>query len=251
MKRNPPLMLLLLLCAFALSAAADTGAALRFSDATQGTKLPAGWTPYAMSRHVPLARIAVIRDGAENVLRIDADAATGAITHKLDLPAATMLDWRWKIDHAVAAADLGRKSGDDFAARVYVFFDLPADALSFGERLKLRLARSVLGFELPRAALCYVWDNRHPVGTIAPNAYYAGARMIVLRSGDADAGRWQTQHRDLAADFRAAFGRAAPRVTGVALASDTDNTGSHAIAWFGDLVFAPTAIAPDAKEPSR
>ncbi|MEO6969037.1 MAG: DUF3047 domain-containing protein [Rhodanobacteraceae bacterium] len=250
MKRTPPLMLLLLLCAFALSAAADTGAMLRFSDATQGTKLPPGWTPYGLSRHVPLARIAVVQDGDQNALRIDADAATGAITHPLDLPAATTLSWRWKVDHAVANADLSRKDGDDFAARVYVFFDLPESALSFGERFKLHLAQSVLGVDLPHAALCYVWDNHHPIGTIAPNAYYGGVRMIVLRSGNADAGRWQTQHRDLAADFRAALGRTAPRITGVALASDTDNTGGHATAWFGDLVFAPT-IAADAKEPIR
>ncbi|MGH8163746.1 MAG: DUF3047 domain-containing protein [Rhodanobacteraceae bacterium] len=243
--------LALLLCAFALSAAAETTATLRFSDATPGTKVPPGWTPYALSRHVPLARIAVVRDGSDSVLRIDADAATGAITHPLDLPAATTLSWRWKVDHAVANADLRRKEGDDFAARVYVFFDLPESALSFGERLKLTLARSVLGIDPPRAALCYVWDNRHPIGTIAPNVYYAGVRMIVLRSGDVDAGRWQMQHRDLAADFRAAFGRAAPRITGVAVASDTDNTRGHAVAWFGDLVFAPAAIAADAKESIR
>lgn len=234
-----------------LATTAEAAPALRFSDAAPGTTLPAGWTTYAMSRHAPLARIAVIRDGAENVLRIDADAAAGAITHKLDLPATTTLSWRWRVDHAVAAADLGRKDGDDFAARVYVFFDLPADALSLGERLKRRLAGSVLGFELPRAALCYVWDNRHPIGMIAPNAYYGGVRMIVLRSGDADAGRWQTQRRDLGADFRAAFGRAPPRITGVALAADTDNTGGHATAWFGDFVFAPAPIAPDAGGLSR
>ncbi|MEO7149925.1 MAG: DUF3047 domain-containing protein [Rhodanobacteraceae bacterium] len=242
---------LALLCMVAVSNAADTTLTLRFSDAAPGMKLPPGWTPYALSSHVPLAQIALVRDGVDNVLRIRADAATGAITHPLNLPAATTLSWRWKVDHAVAAADLGRKDGDDFAARVYVFFDLPASALSFGERFKLALTRSVLGVDLPRAALCYVWDNRHPIGTIAPNAYYGGVRMIVLRSGDADAGRWQTQRRDLAADFRAAFGRAAPRITGVALASDTDNTRGHATAWFGDLVLTPSAAGADAKASIR
>lgn len=242
---------LLLACLGAATSAADTSSTLRFSDAAPGMKLPPGWTPYALSSHVPLAQIALVRDGVDNVLRTRAEAATGAITHKLDLPAATTLIWRWKVDHAVAAADLGRKDGDDFAARVYVFFDLPADALTFGERLKLALARGVLGVDLPRAALCYVWDNNHRIGTIAPNAYYAGVRMIVLRSGNKDAGHWQTQQRDLAADFRAAFGRAAPRITGVALASDTDNTSGHATAWFGDLILTPSAAGADAKESIR
>ncbi len=32
------------------------------------------------------------------------------------------------------------------------------------------------------------------------------------------------------------FGRLAERVTGVALMVDTDNTDSHATAWFDDLI---------------
>jgi uncharacterized protein len=39
----------------------------------------------------------------------------------------------------------------------------------------------------------------------------------------------------LPADFRAAFGEDAPPVSGVAIATDTDNTGETARAWFGDL----------------
>jgi hypothetical protein len=104
--------------------------------------------------------------------------------------------------------------------------------------MKLSLAGRTLGHEMPTAALCYVWDNRHPVGTMAPNAYSDLVRVIVLQSGDAHAGTWQLQQRDLAADFRAAFGRPAPRITGIALASDTDNTRGHVKAWFGDLTLA-------------
>lgn len=240
-----------LLLAFGMSAHtafADAAViALRFSDSAPGTTLPVGWTPYATS-HERQANVALVRDGATTVLRIDADHSAGAIVHGLDRPAATVFQWRWKIDHSVAAADLSRKRGDDFAARVYVFFDVPTSELSLGERLKLSLARSVMGKDLPRAALCYVWDNHHPIGTIAPNAYYGAVRTIVLQSGDTLAGQWQTQRRDLAADFHAAFGRTAPRVTGVALGTDTDNTGSRAKAWFGDLLFTPAPSAATARE---
>lgn len=222
--------------------AQDASSQLRFSNAAPGTTLPEGWKPYALSRHVALANIAVVSDAATNVLEIDANKASGSIVHMLDMPGSTQLAWRWKVDHSVAAADMRKKSGDDFAARVYVFFDLPSSALSFGERLKLRIARSIMGFDLPKAALCYVWDNSHPVGTIVPNPYYSGVRMIVLESGNANAGQWRSERRDLGADFRAAFRGAAPRVTGVALASDTDNTASDATAWFGDLSLDPTPL---------
>ncbi|MBM3535796.1 MAG: DUF3047 domain-containing protein, partial [Alphaproteobacteria bacterium] len=62
-------------------------------------------------------------------------------------------------------------------------------------------------------------------------------RMLVLRSGAADAGRWVEERRDVAADFRAAFGHAPLRLTGLALASDTDNTGEEARAGFADFRF--------------
>lgn len=244
--------LLLALGMFAHAAmAAEVKLALHFSDSAPGTTLPVGWTPLATSHHKRQASVALASDGATTVLHIDADRSAGAIVHVLDMPAATVLQWRWKIDHSIAAADLSRKSGDDFAARVYVFFDVPKSELSLGERLKLKLARSVMGEDLPRAALCYVWDNHHPIGTIAPNAFYGSVRTIVLQSGDAHASQWQTQRRDLAADFRTAFGHAAPKVTGVALGTDTDNTGSRANAWFGDLLFMPAASTATAQEPIR
>ena len=70
-----------------------------------------------------------------------------------------------------ALADLARKSGDDFAARVYVFFDVPRDELPFGTRFKLKMLEILYGERLPTAAICYVWDNRHPVGTSRWNPY--------------------------------------------------------------------------------
>jgi hypothetical protein len=249
---NP--MLKLVAVALALTASATVSAAattLRFSDTAPGPDLPTGWKTYAMSRHHATARMAIVRDGGANVFSIDAKRASGAIAHPLDIRATTTLSWRWKVAGSVANADLSKKSGEDFAARVYVFFDVPRSRLSWLQRMKLKLAGRSLGHAIPTAALCYVWDNRHPVGTMTPSAFTDLIHIIVLRSGNAEAGAWQVQQRDLAADFRAAFGRDAPRVTGVALAADTDNTGGDAEAWFGDLVLTPAAAASATVEAAR
>jgi hypothetical protein len=235
------LVVLLALAPAAWAATAWQPLTLRFSGSAPGSALPEGWKAYAMSRHRPAAHVAIVRDGASEVLHIDADHAAGAIAHVLDLPAATTLGWRWKVDRSVAAADLSKKQGDDFAARVYVFFDVPRASLSWLQRVKLKLASRTLGHAMPTAALCYVWDNRHPVGTIAPSPFSPLMRTIVLQSGDGRAGTWQVQRRDLAADYLAAFGRPAPRITGIALSADTDNTGGHVQAWFGDVTLAPAA----------
>ncbi len=101
------------------------------------------------------------------------------------------------------------------------------------------LARSIHGEQVPDAAVDYIWDNRHAVGTWQPNAYTERARMLVLRSGSAFAGRWIEERRDVSADFQAAFGHPPLRLT--AIASDTDNTGEEACAGFADFRFVATA----------
>jgi hypothetical protein len=131
------------------------------------------------------------------------------------------------------------RTGDDYAARIYVLFDYDINRLPVADRVQLKLARAILKTELPAAALNYVWDNRYPIGTLKPSAYTDRARLIVVESGHARAGRWVTETRDLARDFRAAFGEDPPDVIGIALATDTDNTGETATAWYGDIEFLP------------
>lgn len=209
-----------------------------FSAASPGGALPAGWKPLDLPR-VKAPEVALVDDGGTTVLRVRAAAAAGTVSFALDASPARrpLLSWRWKVDRVVGRADLAEKSGDDFAARVYVFFDVPLAALDFAARVKALLARAVWGEKLPTAALCYVWDNDHPPGTSAWNPYTDRVRTVVLRSGSP--GAWAAESRDLEADFRAAFGAQwrgpVPRVTGVAIGNDTDQTGESATAWFGDL----------------
>jgi hypothetical protein len=209
-----------------------------FSGAKPGAELPAPWRPLNLPRIAP-PEVALVEDGGATVLRLRTAAGGGTVAHDLDASprAQPVLAWRWKVDRVIGKADLARKDGDDFAARVYVFFDVPVETLPLGARVKALLARTVWGERLPTAALCYVWDNRHPPGTSAWNPYTDRVRTVVLRSGSA--GEWAAEARDLEADFRAAFGSQwtgpVPRVTGIAAGNDTDQTGETATAWFGDF----------------
>ena len=209
-----------------------------FSTAAPGGALPRGWQPYLLP-HKKAPEFVLVKEGDATVLRVRADAAAGTVAFETRIApgAAPMLAWRWKVDHSVAGADLARKAGDDFAARVYVFFDVPLASLPFGARTSIRIARLVYGGTVPTAALCYVWDNTHPVGSSAWSPYSDRVRTIVLQSGNARAGQWQAQARDVAADFRAAFGQPAPAITGIAIGNDTDQTGESVTAWFGDFTF--------------
>jgi hypothetical protein len=156
----------------------------------------------------------------------------------IDLAATPVLCWRWRIDAPLAKADLATRAGDDYAARVYVTLSIPVAEQGFALRAKLKLARAFWGGDLPDAALNYVWDNRRPIGTEAPNAYTDRTMMIVQRSGSADAQRWVWERRDVGRDAARLFGASA-RAVQLAVTADTDNTGETAHAGFADLHFVP------------
>ncbi len=227
---------LAVLCVSAgVALAADAPGIAPFSAARAGGAFPAGWKVLRLPRVEP-PQLALVEDAGTTVLRSQAQAAAGTLGFALHADAHATLRWRWKVDHALAGADMDAKSGDDFAARVYVFFDVPRDELPIATRAKLALARLLHGEELPSTAICYVWDNRHRVGHSAWSPYTDRVRIVVLESGGARAGQWVEESRDLAADFRAAFpGTSLAPLSGIAAGNDTDQTGETVTAWLGDF----------------
>ena len=184
----------------------------------------------------------VTLDGAP-VLRISADNAYANLVH--DLPALTIgagttLRWRWRLDEPLPLADLTRKSGDDVPVKVCALFDLPLTQLGLVERNFLRLARTVSHDYLPAATLCYVWDNKLPVGTELPNAFTHRVRYVVLNSGSAQLKQWVAHERNLSADYLRAFGHESegvvPPLMAILVGADSDTTDGSSLAYASDLV---------------
>jgi hypothetical protein len=214
--------------------------AMRFSLLAPGAPLPPWLSPYSFANRPRLTEYSLVEDGRRTVLRARADASTAGLIRKLRVDPARypVLAWRWKVTNLLAKSDLATKEGDDYPARLYVTFDVAPATLPAGERFQLGLARLLWGEELPLAALCYVWDARAPAGTVAPNAYTDRVRMVVAESGPAKLGRWVEYRRDVAEDYRRAFGPGeAPMVNAVIVSTDTDNTGERAEAFYGDVEF--------------
>jgi hypothetical protein len=203
---------------------------------------PAPWRVVQISRKVPPTQYR--RQTIAGVPAIEARAnrsmALLARPVSVDLSQTPVLCWRWLVDAPVAKADMTRKSGDDYAARLYVAFDIPDAQMTSGTRVKLRLARSLFGRSVPDAALNYVWDNRHAVGTRRKSPYTDRAQLIVAETGAGSAGRWVTERANIASDFAQAFGGAGTLIQ-LAIASDTDNTGGTARAAFADIHFVGPA----------
>ena len=208
-----------------------------FSSLAPGQALPPPLRFIALPRIAP-NKISLVSDDGKTVLRVDSDNSAGSVGIPLTATRAqgnTTLEWRWKVSRMLERADMEKKSGDDYAARVYVFFDVPLETLPVVERSKIKMARMMAGSDVPTAALCYVWDNKHRVGLRAWSPYSNRVRKIVLQSGPDFVGQWKSESRDVAADFREAFGTEMPAVTGVAVGNDTDNTDDKVTTWYGDV----------------
>jgi hypothetical protein len=74
------------------------------------------------------------------------------------------------------------------------------------------------------------------VGTAVPNPYTEQVHMIVIESGSAKLNTWITEERNVYEDYKRAFGEEPPMISGIAIMTDTDNTGESAEAYYGDIV---------------
>ena len=207
----------------------------RFSAEREGAGSPAGWKPLTFRNIERHTRYSLVREDGNTVLRADSEAAASGLVREqtIDLKEFPIIEWRWRAGNVLSKADVKTKAGDDYPVRLYITFAHDANSISLADRA----ARAIYGQLPPRAAINYIWDTRSPVGTTVPNAYTDRVRMIVVESGSARVGEWITYRRDLAQDFRKAFGYDAPLVSGIAVMTDTDNTGEKATAWFGDIRF--------------
>lgn len=214
--------------------------AMRFSALQAGAALPQELKPWGFGSATRATRYALVAEEGGVVLRADAQASASGIVRELrvDPRVHPILSWRWKAMNLPERSDLRAKGGDDFAARLYVTFDLDPSTLPAGERMQLSLARMLHGDKVPAASLCYVWDRNAPRETMVPNAYTDRVRMVVAESGTTRLGRWVAVRRNVFEDYRRAFGAEPPMVSGVIVSSDTDNTGESVVAYYGDISFA-------------
>ena len=213
---------------------------------TPSATVPAPWQMVTFPKLTPTAYRVVMWDGVMAIeSRANASMSLMGRSIDVDLSQTPVLCWRWRVERLISKADMRQKSGDDYAARVYVAFSLPTSSMSLATRAKLKLARTLYGDLVPDGAINYVWDQL-PVGTWLPNAYTDRTQMKVQRSGAAQLGTWVTERVSVAQDAQNAFGPLSLhdlRLNLLAVATDTDNTGESAVAGFADLHFV-AANAP-------
>jgi len=212
-----------------------------FSRMVPGTVVPPWRVIGLLGQKLPLTQFDIQPYDGAPALRIQADGSYGNLifdTDGLQLPPQLQLRWRWRLERGLPGADLRSKGGDDTPVKVCALFDMALDGMSFAERTRLRLARTLSGESLPAATLCYVWDRLLPAGTIVPNAFSPRVQYLVATHGAPRPGEWVALGRNLGEDFLRAFGHETPTLPpliALAIGADADNTGGSSLALVGDL----------------
>ncbi len=209
---------------------------------------PEGWEPLTFERVEQATRY----EAAEGALRAESRCSASALVRSLEdgaLARTPLLRWRWRVEQPMPAHDERTKGGDDFAARVYVLFRFDPQQASLWERARHRLGRTLLDREPPGRAVSYVWSSREPAGTSWASPYTSSARLISMGRGPLTG--WRPEQVDPRADYRRLFGSEPTEAVAVALMTDTDDTCSHAVAWFDDFALAPAAAPEPPAAPGR
>jgi hypothetical protein len=194
-----------------------------FSGALGPKGAPAGWK---LVKYAGTPRLGIETVDGRSALVMRSESASFGLDRELsvDLSSRPVLSWSWRADELPPRGDFRARSTDDQAAQLYVLFSRTR-------------------------AVAYIWDTNAPLGASgdSPSAPpFSKGKILVLRSGRAEAGRWVEERRDLLADYRLLFGEAPPvapgasgaRAIGMRLLINSQHTSSAAACAFADIVFS-------------
>ncbi len=164
----------------------------------------------------------LVPSGEQQVVMAQSQGSASGLVKRItvDLKKYPYLNWRWRIDQRLGIEDETVKSGDDYAARIYVIID--------GGILPWRTR-----------AVNYVWADRALQGETWPNAFGGKrAMMIALRNRQDSTATWYAEKRNVYEDVKRLFGPDFDTIDAVALMTDTDNIQGQARSFYGDIFFS-------------
>lgn len=145
------------------------------------------------------------------------------------------LNFSWQVHKLMEGADMSHRDHDDSPVRLVLAFDGDRSLFSPKNAMLSELSHALTGQPMPYATLMYVWCNHRPVGTVIHNPRTDRIRKLVVASGPDQLNQWLTYDRDVRADYEKAFGESPGALIGIGVMTDSDNTRSHAQAWYGPI----------------
>ena len=220
MRRGSLVAVLLLAVVSAVAAQGSPVLVEDWSKTAVGHKgVPGGWRTQSWGS--PKYEFEIVSDNPSRVLHLVSNGDSSTITKdvKVDCKDSPILQWRWKVVELPKGGDARKKTTDDQAAQVYVTFP----------RFPNAVRSRVIG---------YIWDSTAPAGTTVKSQKTGLVTYIVMRSGDAELGKWITETRNVCEDYKKIYGEEPEeKIEVVSVGIDSDDTRSRAEAYIGEILF--------------
>ncbi len=132
----------------------------------------------------------------------------------IDLKRYPLLTWKWKVTKLPAGGDFRHSGTDDQAAQLFVAFS-------------------------KTKSIVYIWDTTAPQGLEESTSpvFFMTVKVVVVRSGPAQTGKWLTETRNVYEDYKKLFGEEPPAVKGMRIQINSQHTGTEAESSFADVAF--------------
>jgi Protein of unknown function (DUF3047) len=214
-------------------------------DETSGSRADSttSWQPFEFPFKRATRYVPITLDG-KPVIQADADSSVSLYRRVVRVEPNDLghLAFSWMVPQLIEQADLSIQEREDAPVRLVLSFDGDLSKLPVKDRLLFDLVEGVIGEPPPYATLMYVWDNHAPVGSVIVAARTGRIRKIVVDSGPTQTSVWRFHDRDIASDFRKAYGEEPGTLTSVALMTDADNTRTKVRAFYGEVkLLGPSA----------
>jgi hypothetical protein len=211
----------------------------KFSAENHEAGMPSIWKPLTFKKIEQHTVYSLVKDKETVVVKAVSEASASGLIREIKINPREypIVQWRWKVENVLKKGDVHQKEGDDYPARLYITFEYDSSRLGFFEKGKFEMVRLLYGQYPPIAAINYIWESKAPVGTLVPNPYTDRVKMMVVESGETKLNQWVNHERNIYEDFKKAFGYEPSFISGIAIMTDTDNTGERATAYYGDILF--------------
>lgn len=190
-----------------------------------GVVLPRNWQIEGGKIGVPMTTCTVTEDKELHapVLLVHADRSTGGIicnlTGKVDLTKTPIMRWRWRVLNLPSGGDGRVAAKDDQPVALYI---------------------GTSGW-FKKQSLAYRWENETPKGYEGNTVYGGGivqVHFITLCDKTAPLGEWRTESRNVAEDFKKAYG-SVPREFALSIMGNSQYTKSDTRAEIAFIEFLP------------
>jgi hypothetical protein len=219
--RNRAAVAALLMLLVTAAWAADHVAVEDWSSGPVGHKgIPPGWKGQQWGS--PAYDFVLEEDGGKKVLHMrsknEGSTISKEVKGKVNLKDTPFLEWSWKMVELPKGGNSCAKATDDQAGQLFVTWP------RFPEQVRSRI-------------IGYVWDTTQPTGTTCKSEKTAMVTYIVVRSGAGDAGKWFTERRNVAQDFKKIYGEDAENPGIVSVSIDSNDTGTYSESFMGAIAF--------------